>query len=63
LCSGYKFGAKLLKHGRAKAARLGFEKLYLCTAHVGYYEKYGWRYKCDGYGVSGEPSRIYEVDV
>jgi GNAT superfamily N-acetyltransferase len=60
---GHKFGARLLEYGKSEAAKLGFKKLYLCTDHIGYYEKYGWRYKCDGYSISGEPCRIYEIDT
>jgi len=60
---GHAFGAKLLEHGRAEAAKLGYKTLYLCTNHIGYYEKYGWQYKCDGYDRSGEPCRIYEIDT
>lgn len=57
---GHAFGAKMLEHGKREAKRLGYEKLYLCTDHIGYYEKYGWRYIGDGYSVKGEPGRIYE---
>jgi RimJ/RimL family protein N-acetyltransferase/GNAT superfamily N-acetyltransferase len=60
---GNAYGAKMLAHAASEAARLGFERLYLCTDHVGYYEKYGWRYKCDGLNLSGEATRVYERDV
>ena len=59
---GKALGSRLLEHGRKEAAVLGFKTVYLCTDHIGYYEKYGWRYKCQGYGVSGDPGRIYEAD-
>jgi GNAT superfamily N-acetyltransferase len=55
-------GGKLLEHGRVEAAKLGFQKIYLCTNHVGYYERYGWKYIGDGYGISGDPHRIYEIE-
>lgn len=58
---GRGLGGRLLAHGRREAARLGFESLYLVTDHVGYYERYGWRYIGQGYGPSGE-SRIYETE-
>lgn len=60
---GHAFGAKMLAHGRCEANRLGFNKLYLSTDHIGYYEKYVWRYIGDGYDTSGEPSRIYEIST
>lgn len=58
---GRKLGSKLLEHGRNEAKSLGFRKVYLCTDHTGYYEKYGWRYIGQGYGPFGE-SRIYETE-
>ena len=60
---GNAFGAKMLEHGRQEAKRLGFEKLYLSTDHIGFYEKYGWSYIGDGYDRSGQPGRIYEIDT
>jgi GNAT superfamily N-acetyltransferase len=58
---GQALGAHLLKHGRREAARLGFPTLYLSTGHVGFYEKYDWLYIGQGYGASGEGSRIYKA--
>lgn len=58
---GKALGSVLLKHGQKQAKKLGFDKLYLCTDHVGYYEKYGWHYIGNGYTVSGEPTRLYET--
>lgn len=58
---GQQLGAMLLEHGRAEAAKLGFSKLYLCTDHNGYYEKYGWKHIADGYHPWGEKSKIYEI--
>lgn len=51
----------MLEHGRQETKRLGFDKLYLCTDHVGCYEKHGWKYIGDGYAVNGESNRIYEI--
>ena len=56
---GHAYGARLIAHVKKEAARLGYRKLHLSTEHVGYYEKYGFRYL----GVSSDPfgssSRIY----
>ena len=57
---GKGLGGTLLKHGADEAAKLGFSSVHLFTDHVGYYEKHGWQYITDGYGVDGEASRIYE---
>ncbi|MDR2502141.1 MAG: GNAT family N-acetyltransferase, partial [Oscillospiraceae bacterium] len=55
-------GAKLLTHGRREAAKLGFSKVYLCTDHVGYYERYGWRFFGMEKSEFGCETRVYEVD-
>ena len=56
---GKALGSRLLEHGRMEAAKLGFPKIYLCTDHVGFYEKYGWQYIGQGYRLRGEDIRIY----
>jgi len=56
---GNAIGAELLQYARRDAGRLGFERLYLCTDHTGYYEKYGWTYLAVGRHPWGETSRIY----
>ena len=58
---GNSFGSQLLAHGRYEAAALGFSTVYLTTDLVGFYEKYGWRYIGQGYGISGNDHRIYEA--
>ena len=59
---GQHLGEKLLEHARTEVSNLGFPKVYLCTDHIGYYEKYGWTYIGDGFHPWGETSRIYEHD-
>ena len=60
---GSKLGSKLLGHGIHETEKLGFKKAYISTDHTGYYEKYGWSYIGNGYGVSGEEARIYEYII
>ena len=50
-----------MAHGRGEAHHLGFEKVYLCTDHSGYYEKYGWKPIGKGFHPWGEESKIYEI--
>lgn len=59
---GKALGSCLLEHGRKEAAKLGFPMVYLCTDHVGFYEKYGWNYMGKAYGVSGSETRVYEIE-
>lgn len=58
---GNAIGARLLENARIDGGRLGFDKLYLCTNHTSYYEKYGWRYIAIGHHPWGDTSRIYEA--
>ena len=60
---GQALGGKMLAHGIAETQRLGFNKLYLATNHIGYYEKYGFTYAGQCFGHDGEPGRLYEISV
>ncbi|MCL2254155.1 MAG: GNAT family N-acetyltransferase [Lachnospiraceae bacterium] len=60
---GKGLGARLLKHGRYEAAKLGYGKVYLNTDHLGYYEKYDWRYIGDFPHQCGDDTRVYEADA
>jgi GNAT superfamily N-acetyltransferase len=57
---GNELGEKLLSHGRKEAAQLGYKKIFLATNHIGYYEKYSWKYVATGFHPWGAESRIYE---
>ena len=60
---GRQLGAELLEHSRIEAAKLGYKKLYLNTDHIGYYEKYNWRYIGDFPHQDGSDTRVYEADA
>lgn len=60
---GHGYGERLIQKARQDAARAGYERLYVCTDHIGYYEKYGFSYLAQGYHPWGETSRIYEGGV
>jgi len=60
---GKALSSKLLEHGRIEAAKLGYSKVYLCTDHIGLYEKYGWSHFGFGYLRSGTKVRLYENEA
>lgn len=60
---GHAYGSLLLAAARADARRGGFPRVYLCTDHVGYYERYGFTFVGTGYHPWGEQSRIYQAST
>lgn len=60
---GKELGSVLLEHGRKESNQLGFDKLYLCTDHKGYYERYNWKNIGEGYHPWNEASQIYEAET
>lgn len=60
---GNAYGSLLLDKAKADAKKFGFEDLYLCTEHVGYYEKYGFKYIGQGYHPWEDESRIYQIEL
>ncbi len=60
---GHAYGSLLIDHVRREAARKGYEHIYLCTDHVGFYECYGFRYIGDAHHPWGESSRVYAAET
>ncbi len=58
---GNGFGELMLTHAKYEAARLGYDKLYISTDHIGYYEKYGFREIGLDIYTWGSPTKIYEA--
>jgi len=58
---GNAYATLLMDKAKRDAKKAGFKYVYLCTGHLGYYEKYGFTYIGDGYHPWGETSRIYEI--
>ena len=46
---GRELGNLLISKIKEDTLKIGFSKLYLCTDHIGYYEKYDFKYITDGY--------------
>ena len=60
---GNAYGVLLIERAKTDAKAAGFDHLYLCTEHIGYYEKYGFKYIGQGYHPWGGESRIYEIEL
>ena len=60
---GNAYGSLLIDRAKIDAKKAGFDYLYLCTSHIGYYEKYNFKYIGQGYHPWGEDSRIYELEI
>lgn len=53
----------LIDHVKKETKRGGFSHLYLCTDHIGYYEKLGFSFVGMGYHPWGASSRIYSIII
>jgi N-acetylglutamate synthase-like GNAT family acetyltransferase len=60
---GNAYGSFLINKAKKDARAGGFNHVYLCTDHIGYYEKYGFTYIGQGYHPWGAESRIYELKL
>lgn len=60
---GNAYGGLLLEKAKDDARKGGFPHLYLCTDHVGYYERFGFRRIGTGWHPWGESSSIYGCDL
>ena len=60
---GNNLGGLLLEHIKKDAKLAGFNKVYLATDHIGYYEKFGFSFIGMGYHPWGESSRVYECKI
>ena len=56
---GHAYGSLLIRRIKSDAYQAGFKRLYLCTDHTGFYERYDWKFIGTGYHPWGESSRIY----
>ncbi len=60
---GNSYSSLLLNKAKEDTKISGFNYLYLCTDHIGFYEKYGFHYIGQGYHPWGDESRIYKFDL
>lgn len=60
---GHAYASLLIERIRKDAAAKGYSKLYLCSDHVGFYEKYGFTHIAQGFHPWGETSGVFECDT
>ncbi|TJZ76257.1 GNAT family N-acetyltransferase [Chitiniphilus eburneus] len=60
---GRALGRLLIEQARHDSAAMGFNSLYLCSDHVGYYERYGFTRIGIGYHPWGESSGVFEANT
>ncbi|MFT3951900.1 MAG: GNAT family N-acetyltransferase [Oscillospiraceae bacterium] len=60
---GWGFGELLLTHARYEAGALGYDKVYLTTDHIGYYERYGFLEIGLARFSWGRPTKLYAADA
>lgn len=56
---GRRCAGKLIDHAVSEAGQHGAEQVYICTDHMGLYEKYGFSYLENRVSVYDEDSRVY----
>ena len=62
-CRGRNLAKTLIDYAAKEAGAFGFTTLNLCTDHIGYYEKFGFRYLGYCYHPWGEKTRLYQIDL
>jgi len=60
---GNNYSKLLIEKAKEDSKKAGFQNLYLCTDHIGFYEKIGFKYIGQGYHPWEEESRIYQIDL
>lgn len=60
---GNAYGSLLIERIKEDACKLGYQYLYLCSDHVGYYEHYGFEKIGIGYHPWGESSGIFRCNI
>ena len=56
---GKRYSGEVIETACKRALKQGFDKVYLATDHVGFYEKYGFTYLESRMDIYGEESRVY----
>ena len=60
---GHRYSKKVIDYALAQAKRLGYQRVFLATDHLGLYEKYGFTYLETRKDIYDEESRIYYFEL
>lgn len=60
---GHRYVGKLIRRCEEIAAEKALPRIYICTDHVGLYEKYGYTYMESRVDIYGGDSRIYFKNI
>lgn len=60
---GHRYVGKLIRRCEEIAAENGVPSIFVCTDHVGLYEKYGFSYIESRADIYGDDSRIYRKNI
>ena len=60
---GHRYAGKLMACAENQARDMGYGKVYICTDHVGLYEKYGYTYLENRVDFWGDDTRVLYKDL
>ena len=60
---GQRLSNFLFEHASKELDDSSYKYMYLTTSHRNFYEKFGWERLEDGYGISGNRTRIYRMPL
>ena len=60
---GHRYAGLLLQHAESVATKMGYNKVYIATDHVGLYEKYGYAYQENRIDCWGSDQRVLYKDL
>lgn len=60
---GHRYSGEVIDYACSKAKNQGYNKVYIATDHIGFYEKYGFTYIENRIDIYGEDGRIYYKDI
>lgn len=62
-CRGHRISQRLIDAANAYAKEIGFDRTYIPTEFVGFYEKYGYCYQTDIVNYGGGTDRLYRKEL